>query len=77
LLEDFRLQGDGGRIDATAGPRKIDRYIERDTPIADDDDAVGKRDGFGDIVRDEQRREAMAEPQALQERMHITARHCV
>ena len=40
------------------------------SPFVDDDDAVGERDRFGDVVRHQQRGEFLLAPDALQQALH-------
>ena len=54
---------------ARPGQRHVD--IERDTAIIDDDHAVGERDCFRHIVRDEDGGELLLQPDAFEKALHF------
>ena len=58
-----------------AGQRHLD--LEIDDARAQDDDAIGEHDGFVDVVGDEQRREGLFLPEALDETLHADTRERV
>ena len=53
--------------------RGADRQVEDDPPFAEDNDAIGERDGLGDVVGDEDGGEAMLAPDAVEQAMHLGA----
>ena len=56
-----------------ARPWQIDRHVERNLAFAKNKNAVGERNGFRNIVSDEDRGETMLKPDSLRKFMHISA----
>ena len=57
-----------------ARPRQSDRNIGCDRAVVDQHDPVPKRDGFCDVVSDQNRGEAIRQPNLLEQTLHLDAR---
>src|ERR1700682_4530030 len=55
---------------ALAGTRDIDIDVMRDTAVFNDQNPVGQCDGFGDVMRDKDRRKSLIAPDPLQQPLH-------
>ena len=68
-------------VESGPGPRarawQRDFDFEVDDARAQDDDAIREHDGFVDVVGDEQRREGLFLPEALDEPLHADTRERV
>jgi serine O-acetyltransferase len=57
-----------------ARPRQSDRNISCDRAVVNQHDPVPKRDGFRDVVSDQNRGEAIRQPNLLEQTLHLDAR---
>lgn len=60
-----------------ARPRKVDRDVQRHGAVFEEHDAVGERHGLGDVVRNQNRGEALAPPGGFEQLLHLDARQGV
>jgi hypothetical protein len=73
-LKNLRFHtGDLGRT-APTRPRQTGRNVGCDCAVVDQHDPVPKRDGFRNVVSDQNRREAVRQPNLLDQTMHLDAR---
>ena len=75
--QDLVFQRGERRVAVRARPRQRHRLVERDRVVFDQDHAVSQRHGFGHVVRDQQRGEAVLLPQRFDQAVHLDARERV
>src|SRR5215212_9514558 len=73
VVEDAPLDGGKIGVAAMARARRIDRQVEADAPLLDHQNAVGERHRFRDVMGHEHGRKILAQPNALEERLHVDA----
>src|SRR3954470_3107126 len=73
VVEDAPLNGCETGVAPMPRTRRIHRQIEADAPSLDDENAVGERHRFRNVVGDEHGREPLPQPHALQKRLHVDA----
>ena len=73
MLKNCRFHaGELGRT-SPARPRQIDRNVGCDCAMVDQHDPIPERDGFRNVVSDQNRREAVRQPNLLDQTLHLDA----
>ena len=73
MVEDAAFEGRERRVAAMARPGRVDGEIEGDAALLHDQDAVGERHRFRDVVGDEHGGEALRPPHPFDQRLHVDA----
>ena len=77
MAQDLTFQRGKIRRAAPARSREIDIQIKRDAAVFDQQHAVGQRHRLGDVVRHQQRGEALFAPHPFDQALHLDARQRV
>ena len=72
-IQDLAFQPCQFRRAVAAGAFERDIEVERDLAVIDDDDAVGQRHGFGDVMGDQHGGECLLQPDAFEQLLHLDA----